>query len=174
MAVLVCAMLDCSDHLDGCALNTDSKAVQAQQHSHGQQLPRPRPERVQRALFIPEDLIMEALLTALVTSGIYFRGLLFLAFSSNTPKLSVPGFVLASQQEGSCHWQSFRTFICCSISLVHTALVLWLSTVQSIKCILLFAFGEKSPDSNPVKLSGSWQDVRDFVFVFFWFFFSLF
>lgn len=92
MAVLVCATLDQSNHLNGCALNTDSNAVQAQQHSHGQQLPRPAPERVQKALFIPEDL-MEGLLTLLVTSGIHFRGLLLLSVSSDTPKLSLPGFV---------------------------------------------------------------------------------
>lgn len=89
MAVLVCATLDQSNHLNGCALNTDSNA---QQHSHGQQLPRLAPERVQKALFIPEDL-MEGLLTLLVTSGIYFRGLLLLSVSSDTPKLSLPGFV---------------------------------------------------------------------------------
>lgn len=70
MAVLVCAMLDYSSHLNGRASNTDSNVVQARQHSHGQELPRPGLERVQRALFIPEDPLMEGLLTVFVTSGV--------------------------------------------------------------------------------------------------------
>lgn len=164
MAVLVCTMLGYSNHIDGYALNTDSNIVQAQQHSNGQQLPKPGLERVQSALFIPEDLLVEGLLTVLVTSGIYFGGLLLLALSSDTPKLSVLGFVQAGQQEGSCHWQPTRTLTCCSISLAHTAVVLWFSTVQSMKCILLFAFGEKCPDSNTLKLLGGCGDVKDFFF----------
>lgn len=128
------------------------------------QLPRPGPERVQRALFIP-DLLMERRLTVLVSSGIYFRGLYSLHSPLIHPNcLSQDLFRTASKREVVTGSPS-ETLICCSISLIHTAVLLWFSTVQSIKCIFLFAFGEKCPDSNPLKLSGGWGDVRDFFFL---------
>lgn len=122
-------------------------------------------ESVQSALFIPENLLIEGLRTILVTSGIYFRGLLLLALSSDTPELFVPTSkraVLTGSLSETLPSTAFHYFI--------HAVVLWFSIVQNIKCILpscFFAFGEKCPDSNPLKLSFRvWGDGRGFFFFF--------